>query len=108
GYATPALPLLRIIVLIHDAWTRAARFPAVRVRGDRLLWLGNVGIARHLDVELERGVLLHEFHRREGEMLRVVGLARDRGERGRHLRVVEQRRLVLFDRVDQIELAALS
>ena len=41
-------------------------------------------------------------------MLRVVRLARDRGERRRHLRVVEQRRLVLFDRVDQIELAALS
>ena len=115
--ATPALPAgLRLNALLQRVDTVfivvAATLgrPLLRLLGRRLARLGrgDDGGGRHLEVELERGVLLDEADAAERQVLRVVGNARDGRERGRHLGVIEERHLGLLHRIDEEEAAAFA
>ncbi len=107
--AAPALPLLRVVPVAHHVALVVEHVevaplgaPLLR-RRDLLRRRVQHGVARHLEVELERGVVPDEVHRRERQVLRIIGQACHRRERGGHLRVVEQRALRLLQRIDQVE-----
>ncbi len=96
--------------LLRDL-TRAGRIvPAAgRRRGrDLLLRRHHVGIAGDLHLEFEDRIVLGELEIRERQVLRVVGLARDRRQRRGHLRGVEERRFGLLQRIDDVEAAPLA
>ena len=57
-------------------------------------------IARQRHAEPDLRVVLDEPDRRDRQMLRVVRRAQDARQLRRHLRVVEERRLRLLDRID--------
>jgi hypothetical protein len=99
-----ALPLLGTDLRASSFQLRASSF-----RCDRL-WLGrlNARVARHLDFELERGVPFDESNLRERQVLCVVGDSRDRRERRRHLRVIEERPLRSLYGIHQVEAPPLA
>ena len=82
--------------------------PRHPVRSFRALAAWRCCVGGHLHVEFERRVVLDEPHGREGQVLRVVRDPRDRGERRRHLGVIEERRLRLLQRIDEVEPPALA
>jgi hypothetical protein len=65
-----------------------------------LLDAGNLGVNRHVSVELKRCVVPYEFDSSNGKVLRVVWNASGAGQCGRHLCVVKERRPGFLRRID--------
>ena len=98
--ALPRPPCWRILRL------RRRHLLGLLLAADHRLPAVDVGVALHLQFELELRVVLRELHRADRQVLRVVRSPRDLGQHRRHLGVVEHRRLGLLHRIDQVEIAA--